>query len=229
MDTVQGKNAALMINVLGTYYLIGCQTDFSYDYNNENILKTDVNAGSYRKRRTRISDTAGAAQGVVTTTNTSDRVTIFYLQQESIRRSIVQLKFAWTDDDGGLKEITGRFCIKTIHIDNATGDFSKFDVSFEGAGDGITIDPVLPPDPGSDDGVDSDVWTTTPGNFTITGLGVDGKSFAGKTIELVAREGAVYFEETPLTTTEGYSFDGTTITFINAFNPDERVTVLWVD
>lgn len=227
-NVVQGKNSALMVNVLGVWYLIACQTDFSFEYANENILKTDVNAGSFRKRRPRISDISGSVSGVTTTTNTST-ISIFYFLQEAIRRAVQSLKFVWTDNDGLTKEIATSMLIKTIDITGPQGDFSKFEMTLEGAGDGLTIDPVLPPDPGSDEGVDSDVWNTTPGGFTISGPGIDSRSFAGKTLFLVAREGAVYFPESPLTTTTGYGFDGTTITFINAFNPGERVTVAWHD
>lgn len=227
-NTVEGKNGILFGNLSGVFYMIGCEIDFTYTYSNELVGKTDVNAGSWRKYRARISDQTVSLNGVTTTTNTTT-LTIFYYLQEAIRRSEQLFKLAWTDDDGGTKEIQATFIIKQIDITSAQGDWSKFTLELQGTS-GITIDPVSPPSSSSDEGIDSDYWDLTEATTTVTGLGINGGSFAGKTLFLVARETAVYVPESPLTTTTGYGFDGTTITFINPGNPGpERVFVAWHD
>ena len=52
-NLVQGKNAVLFGYLGGLYYPIGCEIDFTYEYQNELTQKTDVNAGSWRKYEVR--------------------------------------------------------------------------------------------------------------------------------------------------------------------------------
>lgn len=227
-NAVQGKNALMQVWVTDQYYNIACQVDFTFEYTNENILKTDVNAGSFRKRRTRISDLSGSVQGVTTTSNDTN-VSIFYFLQEAIRRSVQQIRFLWRSNDNAVKVIDAKMLIETIDITGAIGDASKFDMKLVGANDGLTLDPVDPPDTSADDGFAGDYWTTTETGTTVTGTGVNGKSFAGKEILSVTRSGSGDYVPVAIFTGVGleYIFDGTTITFQNAFGPDETVTVLW--
>lgn len=227
-NTVQGKNGILFGNLLGVFYMIGCEIDFTYTYTNDLGEKTDRNAGSWKKWEVIISDCSISLTGVTTTSNTTT-LSIFYYLQEAIRRSEQTFKCVWTDDDGGVKEIEGVFIIKEIPIVSSQGDWSKFTLDLQGTS-GITINPITPPSSSSDEGIDSDYWQLGVGATTITGTGVGGKSFAGKTIFLLSRETDVYVPESPLITTTGYGYDGTTISFINPGNPGpENIFIAWHD
>lgn len=230
MNIVQAKNA-IMFGWLGAWYPIGCETDFVYTSSNELITKTDRNAGQNRKYRARISDGSASVEGIVTTSN-DERLSIFYYEQELIKRTIQQFKFAWTDDDGGLKEITASFVIKDIEIRNPQGNFSTFSMELQRTS-GITIDPVEPPDDESDEGIDSDTWDLAEGESSISGLSIGGKSFNGKEVLLVSREGAPYVlvTGTPGNLEAQVSEpSGSTINFLNPGNPGgERVFVVWKD
>lgn len=192
MNTVQGKNTVMQVFADGAYRSIDCQTDFLFEYINENILRTDVNANGNRVRRVRISDLQGACEGVTTTTNLVGGYSIFYFLQQAVRRAVQQMRWLFTDDDGLEKELTGQLIIRTIDITGPAAGPSTFNIQFDGAGDGITIDPVDPPVDTSDEGIDSDDWLMAESVSTITGLSTNGKSFAGKVILLVARTGAPY-------------------------------------
>jgi hypothetical protein len=228
-NAVQGKNALMQVWVTDQYYNIACQVDFTLEYSNENILKTDVNAGSFRKRRTRISDLSGTVQGVTTTSNDTN-ISIFYFLQEAIRRNIQQIRFLWRSNDNAVKTIDANMLIETIDISDAMGDASKFDMKLVGGSGGLVLDPVDPPDETSDSGLAGDYWTTTEGATSITGPGVNGKSFAVKDILIVSRSGSDYI---PVSLFTGvgleYIYDGTTISFQNPFGPDETVTAVWKD
>lgn len=231
-NTVQGKNAVMQVSVSGIFYMVLCQVDFTFSYINENILKTDVNAGSYRKRRTRISDLAGSVNGVTTTTNNANSISVFYFLQEAIRRSVQQIRFLWKDDDGVIKTIDANLLIETIDITGPIGDSSKAEMKLVGAGGGLSIDPIIPPDEGTDSGIDSASWDTTPAATTISGLSVDGKSFVGKKVLLVSRTGAPHdlVTGTPGNLQAQVSEPaGTTIGFLNPFNDEETVFVVWED
>lgn len=227
-NAVQGKNALMQVFVVDAYYNIACQVDFTFEYSNENILKTDVNAGSFRKRRTRISDISGTVQGVTTTSNDTS-ISIFYFLQEAIRRSIQQIRFLWRSNDNVVKVIDANMLIETIDIDSPIGDASKFDMKLVGGNGGLTLDPIDPPDETTDEGIDGDYWTTTETGTSITGNGVNGKSFAGKEILSVTRSGSGDYNPVTVFTGVGleFIFDGTTISFQNPFGADETVTVIW--
>lgn len=227
-NAVQGKNALMQVFVVDQYYNIACQVDFTFEYSNENILKTDVNAGSFRKRRTRISDLSGTVQGVTTTSNDTN-ISIFYFLQEAIRRSIQQIRFLWRSNDNVVKTVDAKMLIETIDMTGAIGDASKFDMKLVGASDGLTLDPIDPPDSTSDDGLNGDYWTTTETGTSITGIGMNGKSFSGKQILSVTRSGSGDYIPVTIFTGVGleYMYDGTTIFFQNPFGPDETVTVIW--
>lgn len=230
-NIVQAKNAILFGWLGAAWYPIGCETNFNYHYENELITKTDRNAGSFRKYRVRISQNTGSVEGVVTTTNIAESLTIFYYLQEAIRRTEQQFKFSWTDNDGLLKEITGLFVIKDIDIPNQQGGFSMFTMELQGTG-GLTIDPVTDPDDGSDEGIDSSSWDTTPDATTLSGLSVEGKTFVGKKILLVSRTGAPHSLVTGTPgNLEAQVSDpaGANITFLNPFNVDETVFIVWED
>ncbi len=230
-NIVQAKNAVMFGFLTGNWYPIGCETNFTYESSNELITKTDRNAGGNRKYRARISDGTASVEGVVTTTNIPESLTIFYYEQELIRRTVQQFKFLWTDDDGFDKEITANFVIRTISIANQQGGFSTFTMELQRTS-AVTVDPVIPPDDGNDEGIDSSSWDTTEGETSITGDSVDGKSFVGKKILLVSRTGAPHnlVTGTPGNLEAQVSDPaGTTITFLNAFNPGETVFIVWED
>lgn len=229
-NVVQAKNA-ILFGWLDGWFPIGCETNFNYHYENELITKTDRNAGSFRKYRVRISQNSGSVEGVVTTTNIAESLSIFYYLQEAIRRSEQQFKFSWTDDDGGLKEITGLFVIKDIDIPNQAGGFSTFTMDLQGTA-GLTIDPVDPPDDGSDEGIDSATWNTTVDATSISGLSVDSKSYVGKKILLVSRSGAPHnlVTGTPGNLQAQVSEPaGANINFLQPFNAGETIFIVWED
>lgn len=241
MNYIQGRNAVLFGYLSGVYYPIGCEIEFTYEYTNELTTNTDVNAGSWRKYEVRISDCTASLSGVATSSNGTS-LSIFYYLQEAIRRTPQNIKMVWTDDDGAEKVITGVFLIKTISIPNQQGDFSKFTLELQGTS-GIEIDPVIggggsgtggsSGTSGSslDENIDSDYWLTTPGNTSINGLSVNGKSFVGSTVIYVSREGATQFLVTGTPGNEEAQVSepaGTDISFLNPFLADERVFVIWL-
>lgn len=144
----------------------------------------------------------------------------------------------WTDDDGVDKVISGIFLIKTISIGNTQGDWSKFTLELQGTSN-ISIDPIISSgssgtsSSGSslDERIDSDYWIAVEGATSINGLSVNGKSYVGSEVILVSRTGATHniVTGTPGNLEAQVSDPaGTDISFLNPFNPDETVTVVWV-
>jgi hypothetical protein len=126
---------------------IGCATTCSFQYTNELIGKTDVNAGLFRKYRVRLSDCTANIQGlasIVTDTTASS----FYFLQEGIRRTEIDIRFRFTDEVGNTQAITGKWLVSTVGLTGDVSAFTEFDIAFQGTA-GITIEPVVVDSPGS--------------------------------------------------------------------------------
>lgn len=229
---VRGQNMIASIKVSGTFYPVFCAKSCSFEMTNEIINKTSVNDGLFTKRRVRRTEWSGSASGVLVTNNDGDRFSPFYLLQDSVRRSSRTWQFEFTNLDGDVKTIEGDALIQNLPISGDVQSFVQCTVNIIGTG-AFAID-VSSSSIVSDENVDSDYWTTTPGANSISGLSVDGKSLQGKTILAIAREGTVYDPITSGSPTNRIALFNSatgTITFDSniPFNPSETVWAMWKD
>ena len=229
---VRGQNMIASIKVSGTFYPVFCAKSCSFEMTNEIINKTSVNDGLFTKRRVRRTEWSGSASGVLVTNNDGDRFSPFYLLQDSVRRSSRTWQFEFTNLDGDIKTIEGDALIQNLPISGDVQSFVQCTVNIIGTG-AFTID-VSPSSIVSDENVDSDYWSTTPGAYSISGLSADGKSLQGKTILAIAREGTVYDPITTGSPTNRIALFNSatgTITFDSniPFNPSETVWAMWKD
>ena len=226
---VRGSDMIASILVDGTYYPVFCAKSCSFQMTNEIIARTGVNDGLFTKRRIRRTDWSGSASGVLVTNNDTDRYSPFYLLQESVRRTSLGWQFEFTNLDGEIKTIEGNALIENLPISGDVQSFVQCTVNIIGNG-AFTIDSS----PATGQNVDSDYWTTTPGQTYISGLSVYGKSLQNKTILAIAREGTVYDPITtgsPSNRTALYNSALGRITFDSniPFNPGETVWAMWKD
>jgi hypothetical protein len=229
---VRGQNMIASIKVSGTFYPVFCAKSCSFEMTNEIINKTSVNDGLFTKRRVRRTEWSGSASGVLVTNNDGDRFSPFYLLQDSVRRSSRTWQFEFTNLDGDVKTIEGEALIQNLPISGDVQSFVQCTVNIIGTG-AFAID-VSSSSIVSDENVDSDYWTTTPGANSISGLSVDGKSLQGKTILAISREGTVYDPITSGSPTNRIALFNSatgTITFDSniPFNPSETVWAMWKD
>ncbi|MEY2914298.1 MAG: hypothetical protein RLZZ184_3607, partial [Cyanobacteriota bacterium] len=199
---------------------------------NEIINRTSVNDGLFTKRRIRRTEWSGSASGVLVTNDNSERYSPFYLIQQSVRRSALMWQFEFTNLDGDIRTIEGEALIQNLPISGDVQSFVQCTVNIIGTG-GFTLDET-PSSPPTDENVDSDYWTTTSGQFQVSGLSVGGKTLQGKTILAIAREGTVYDPITtgsPSNRTALFNSALGRITFDSniPFNPNETVWAMWKD
>lgn len=219
----------LEVNVSG-YKPVGCAFAVSFEFDNETILKTDVNAGLSRKRRVRMSDCRATVSGLTTLENNST-ISVLYFLQEGVRRVEQDLRFVFTDEAGVMKQIQGMFLIVSAPITGDVTQFSQFDIAFEGSG-GFTISDVL--DESGEAALPGDVrwdwWETTEGATSISGTGNYGRTFSGQTVVTVFREGTEYdLITTGSPTGRQAKVNGAAIDFDTTlpFEADTRVYVVW--
>jgi hypothetical protein len=227
-SVVFGRDMVFEAKIDDVYTPVGCAVSGSFQFTNELIAKTDVNAGLFRKRRVRISDCSLSVQGLTTLENNSTASVLYFLQ-EAVRRTDQDLRITFTDEDGLQKQIQGLFLMESSQLNGEVAGFSEFDIEFQGNG-GFTISDIVDESgeglPGE---VNWDWWEAVEGENTISGTGNYGRSFAGKELLLVDREGLQYDEVIVSPSGRQYMFDGTEISFDTGlpFNPEERVFILW--
>jgi len=227
-NAVLGKNVNVEALINGVYIVIGCAVSCSFEFENELIGKTDVNAGLYKKKRVRISDNRGSVQGLTTIENSATKLSVLYFLQEAIVRAEQTMRFVFTDEGGLTKYITGVFLVRAVTLSADTSAFSEFDLQLEGTG-GVTIGTVDPPIDTTCPELQSDTWDTKPGTNSITGPGIEGKTFEGDEILVVFREGTQFDYTAGAPGNREYGYNGTDIFFdaLNPFNTGERVNVVW--
>lgn len=228
---VHGKDVNVEALVNGNYITIGCAVSCSFEFENELIGRTNVNAGLFRKKRVRMSDSRGSVQGITMINNTAIRLSAFYFLQEAVRRSEQTMRFVFVDEAGDTRHLAGLFLVRALSL---TGDqsagFSEFDLQLEGTGN-MTIGTV--DSPGGDSGatcpdLDSDTWVMAEGENSISGLGQEGKSFAGAQILEVDVEGTQYDYTDGAPGNREYAYNGSEISFeIDAPEGGQRVFVIW--
>lgn len=225
---VTGRNIILEVKVDDVYYPIACASSCSFEFQNELIGKTDVNAGLFRKKRVRIGDNRASVQGV-TTLEVDGKLSVLYFLQEAVRRTEQDLRFTLTDESGLIKQVQGIYLVASVSASGDVSAFCEFDISFEGTG-GISIGDL---DESGTQGLPGQVlwdwWEVSEGATSITGTGHYGRSFAGQDVIEVDREGVQYDYNGGPAEGRTYDYDGTTISFdpLNPMVAGARVFVIW--
>lgn len=224
---VQGRNVNVEALINDVWIVIGCAYACSFEFENELIGKTDVNAGLFRKKRVRISDTRGSVQGLTTLENSATRLTAFHFLQEAVRRTENDMRFVFEDDGGNTRYIQALFLVRSLQLTGDTSGFSEFDLQLEGTGNISigTVDPV--PDVQCPE-LFSDTWEMAEGETSVSGPGLSGRSFTGADVLEVDREGTQYDYSATAPGNREYGYDGTEVSFENgAVEGGERVFVVW--
>lgn len=226
-NVVHGRDVSVEALINGDYIAIGCAVSCSFEFENEIIGKTDRNAGLNRKKRVRISDTRGSVQGLTTIESSATRLTSFHFLQEAVRRSENDMRFVFIDEANNTRYVQSLFLVKALSLTGDVSAFSEFDLQLEGTG-GITIGTVDPVPDIICPELFSDTWTMAEGENSISGLGQEGRSFAGNEIIEVDVEGTQYDYSSIAPGNREYSYDGTNISFeIAAPEFGQKVFVVW--
>jgi len=235
MINIQGKNCFVELNLLGVYTPILCGEDFTVNYNPEFVLKTGPNSPA-RERQPRIEDWSVSVSGITELTNTSN-ISFFYLIQEGVRRTLLDIRIKFKDDANTIKTMSFFAYIGQSSITGPVADFCNATINFEVSG-GITdlSDPITPVGPGTLN-LKSDWWLTVNGNNFINGASTgstDGTTYTlttGDLVKQVAVEGIIcdIVAGTPTAGTRQCQIDLTNhkIIFASTFDGSQTVYVEW--
>jgi hypothetical protein len=230
---IQGKNFVLKKKFIDTYYKVACGKSVAFDFANDIILKTDVNAGLFKKKRVRISDFSASFNGLIKSDNTVDYVSGFHFLEEGVRRAQSDYQCVFTDDAGNIIFINFKAVIESVNIAGTVGNYTEYDVALQGT-EGFS-QTTTPFPAATDYEIISDWWPTVADQDYVDVGGVDsgrlGLRMAADDIILeVDREGFQH-DEAAVPAGRQYKFDtGTLHLEFDAalpFNGSETVFVLW--
>lgn len=222
---IHGSNVNVLVDINDIWTYIGCATGCAFEFENEIILKTDRNAGLFRKKRARISDTRSSVSGVMTSGANTERASIFYFLQEGVRRRELNFQFLYIDDAGNDVSILQTAIVQAISLNADVSNFAEFDMQLEGTGN-FEQSIIVPP---------SGTPTCEQEPTIYAELTADSATYSnallipavGETITIlhVSRSGATYYETsgTPGNLEFQYTTGTGTITFLltgNPANPD---------
>lgn len=144
-NTVQGKNVFAEIEVDSVFYPIFCAKDATLSTVQEEIETTSVNSSAAREYTPGMQSATMDVNGLTTSDNTGGRVSILYLLQAAQRRTIFNMRWRMTDDDGNPFTITFSAFSTTLSMTKAlAGAFSQSSASFRITGD-YAISEIIPP------------------------------------------------------------------------------------
>lgn len=229
MEPIHGKDVLVSILVDGDFIPVLCATDMTFSCSQEVLLATSADTGKWRRKRLRdLSEWRVDVSGLTKINNSDGQAGFFYLLLENIRgtEQIIQLMFEDADDN--TQVIEGTVLIPDLSINGNVGSFADVNVTFEGTGEFDIGNVDSDVDSDLCDDLDSDTWTMAEGADSISGLGQEGKSFAGKEILEVDYEGTQYDYTSGAPANREYAYDGTNVSFeTEAPEGGVKIFVLW--
>lgn len=225
MNVLKGRQGVLSVRIDGVFYPLLCAMEVAFQFDHEEVLKTDRNAGKFRKRMTRLCDWGFSLSGLTKIDDSDGQMSFFYMATQAVRGTEQYMRLRFTDDAGTIQNIYGYVLIKQGQLASVVGGFSTATFYFPGTGD-YDLDNVAGFAP-------TDLYklylTTTPGAFEVSDADLD----TATEIMQVRREDGVYtetsgtpagrqFKFTNLVGSGKITFDSTIV-----FNPGEIVYVLY--
>lgn len=193
MIPIWGYDVIVSLKVVDTYYPVFCATDMEFRMKQDVVLATSASTGSYRQKRLRgLCEWSVTTSGLTKIDNSDGQISFFYLLQESIRGSQLDIKIDFTDEDSNEQSLSGAVIIPDLSINGPASDWSNASVTFEGTGaiSMVPVDPPVPQDCEQEDTlyIDCVADASSVHHALLQQTGV--------VILAVARTGAVHYETT---------------------------------
>lgn len=145
-NQVTGKNVIVSKLIDGIYYPVFCAKTADFPLEQDEIEVTHVNSGVMREYVPGMGNAMINCAGVTVLDNSENRVSIFYLIQQSIRREIGTYRMRFTDQDGDTQAIVVNAFIRSANVTKDVIAWSQSSVSLRVTGE-ISLGDVNPPVP----------------------------------------------------------------------------------
>jgi predicted secreted protein len=148
MNTVTGKNAIIELEVASVFYPVFCCKSFTFDQQQETIEVTDINSAFAREYVPGMTTATLNVTGVTILDNTGGRISITYLMQESVRRTIQNMRIRLTADDATTLQIAFNAIITSNSLSRDFGSYSQSVSGFVITGTPVVSSSITPPGTG---------------------------------------------------------------------------------
>lgn len=219
---VEGKNVVLEAKKLidGEYQYVGfaCATSVDFFYETEMIEKATVGMAGHRSWTYGMSSWGGSLQSVTHAVGTNNMLTVFDTLLYSLRKTGLDIRLKYEDNNGNLQVITGHILIPKTGIASPVDGFSEDTIDFIGNGTFALTTTIIDPDDEAGKLMTFDV-TSAGGELTITVPDTINRELITFTRDGIGQE--VLTSGTPLAKQVKHDASTGVIYLPNATNPDE--------
>lgn len=191
---VLGKNVIFAMLVDGNYYPLFCGKTAELVLDQDEIEVTHVNSGAARDFVPGMSGSIFNVAGVTLINNDEHKVSLLYLSQLAIRRSINTYRVLLTDQDGTLASIIFSAFIRNTTLSRDVLQWSQSVASFRITGDWAFSSVIPSPTIPTCEEEDPIFTTLAEGSTEITSVLL--QQGGGETITIlhVSRSGTTYYQ-----------------------------------
>lgn len=218
---ILGKNLIFNMMIDGIPYPIFCAKTAFLDSSQDKIEVTHVNSGPHRNWVPGMSDSQINVVGLSLLNNDEGKISPFYLQQLSVRRSINEYLITATDQDANSIAITIQAFILNVNVGKDTVAWSQASLTLQPTEEWVYSSVIPPPGTPTCEQMPTIYDELAEGSTTyINALLIPG---VGETITIlhVSRAGTTYYETsgTPGNLEFKYTSGTGTIEWENPGNP----------
>lgn len=142
-NLVKSRNTIVSMQVDGDWFPIFCAKSAIYNYPQEPIEVTNVNSGASREYVPGMNSGTLNCTGITSLNNDGGKISINYLLQQAIRRTIWPLRMLETDDDGNILITFLRGFVIDTNKSRDVASYSQSSVTFQLTGT-PTFSEVIP-------------------------------------------------------------------------------------
>jgi hypothetical protein len=191
---VLGKNVIVSMLVDGDYYPIFCGKTADLGLVQDKIEVTYINSGAHRNYVPGMSDSTLSVNGVTLINNDEHKVSVLYLSQLAIRRSINTYRVLLTDQDSTQVSVSFSAFVLSTNLSRDAIAWSQSSVVFQ-ITDDWTFSTIIPPPTEPTCEMQDTLYKTLASSDTyVTDSLLIPASGETITIISVSRSGTVYYE-----------------------------------
>lgn len=144
MRKVLGKNIVISLQVGDSFYPVFCAKSGELSTDQEEIEVTSVNSGGDREYEPGMASHMMSLSGLTELNNLGGLVSIFYLMQQAVRRTIHNFRWTFTDTEATVITLMFKAFVRTTTLDKQIGLYSSCSATFRVTG-GLTYSDVVNP------------------------------------------------------------------------------------
>lgn len=163
---IYGSDVLLEALQDGTYIPFACATALEFSYDSELIERAGVGLGSFKGFVSGMGEWGLTLSSVTHVLPTTTMYTVFDTLIESLRRSGLNIRLSFEDNDGNLKVITGHVLIPHTGIASPVDGFSEDTIEMKGDGSFAISTTLITPVPNNNDVQDPIDYTSISGGET---------------------------------------------------------------